>query len=51
VFWGKKPDGKDHLENSNVKGRIILKWIFNMWDGEAWTESIWLRTVTGDGLF
>ena len=22
-----------HLKNSGVDGRIILKWIFNKWDG------------------
>jgi hypothetical protein len=36
----------DHLED----GRIILKWIFENWDGEAWTGSIWLRIGTGGGL-
>jgi hypothetical protein len=23
----------DHLENSDVDGRIILKWIFKKWNG------------------
>jgi hypothetical protein len=31
-------------------GRIILKLIFEKWDGGAWTESIWLRIGTGGGL-
>jgi hypothetical protein len=44
-----KPEGKSHLEDPGVDGSIILKWIFNTWDG-AWTGLIWLRTGTGGGL-
>jgi hypothetical protein len=28
---------RDHLEDSNVDGRIILRWIFRKWDVGAWT--------------
>jgi hypothetical protein len=28
-----KPDGKSHLEDPDVDGRIILRWIFRKWDG------------------
>ena len=48
VFVG-RPDGKNHLEDLCVDGRI-LKWIFKKWDGEAWTGLIWLRIGTGGGL-
>jgi hypothetical protein len=44
-----RPDGKNHLEDLGVDGRI-LKWIFKKWDGEAWTGLIWLRIGTGGGL-
>jgi len=27
-----KPEGKDHLGNPGVDGRIILRWIFRKWD-------------------
>ena len=36
---GKRPLGRP--------GRIILRWIFRKWDGEAWTGLIWLRIGTG----
>jgi hypothetical protein len=38
-----KPEGKDHLEESSIDGRIILRWIFRKWDVGAWTGWIWLR--------
>jgi hypothetical protein len=45
-----KSEGRNQLENPGGDGRIILKWIFEKWDGVAWTESIWLRIGTGGFL-
>jgi hypothetical protein len=44
-----KPEGKEHLEDPGVDGRIILGWIFREWDMEVWIGSIGLRTGTVDG--
>jgi len=46
-----KPEGKNHLEDPGVDGKIILRWIFRKWDVRAWTGSVWLRTGTGGGPF
>jgi len=42
-----KPEGKKHLEDPRIDGRIILRWIFRKWDVGVWTASSWLRIGTG----
>jgi len=27
-----KPEGRDHLEDPGLDGRIVLRWIFRKWD-------------------
>jgi hypothetical protein len=36
-FWWEDLRESDRLVGLGVDGRIILKWIFKRWDGEAWT--------------
>jgi hypothetical protein len=39
VLVGKKTEGKDHLRNLDVDGRIILKCVINKWDrGMDWVD-------------
>jgi hypothetical protein len=40
VLVGKR-ERRDYLEDTGVDGRIIIKWIFEKWDG-ARTGSIWI---------
>jgi len=46
-FWWGFLREREHLEDSVVNGRIILRWIFRKWDVRAWTALIWLRIGTG----
>jgi hypothetical protein len=45
-----KPEGRSHLEEPDLGGGIILKFICEKWDGVAYTELLWLGIGTGGGL-
>jgi hypothetical protein len=40
---------RDLLEILGVGERIILKCVFNKWDGKTWVELMWLRIEKGGG--
>jgi len=40
---------RDHLEDQDVDGRIILNWIFRKWNVGEWTGLSWFWTGTGAG--
>jgi len=48
-FWWGNLEERDHLEDPDVDGRIILRWIFRKWDVGIWTGLSWLRIGTGGG--
>jgi hypothetical protein len=43
-------EGKNHTEDLDVDGWIILKWVFKKWYGDTWTGLIWVKKGTGGGL-
>ena len=51
IINGKGPLRKGYnLIDPGVDGRVTLKWMFEKWDGRAWTGKISLRIGTGGGL-
>jgi len=51
VFWLGNLNKGDHLEDVGVDGRIILKWIFRMWDGKGTVQRTFgfpkMRRISG----
>ena len=48
-FWLGNLRERDHWEDPDVDGRIILRWIFRKWEGVVGTGWSWLRIGTGAG--
>jgi hypothetical protein len=42
VFWWESRKERDHYEEVDAGGRIILKWILEKWNEVVWTGFIWL---------
>jgi hypothetical protein len=45
-----KPEGKNHLEDQGVDGRIGLDWILGRFAVGMWSGFTWLRIGTVGGL-
>jgi hypothetical protein len=49
-LWSGDLRERDDIEHLGIDGRIILKWIFKKWDGEAWTRLLLVSAGAGGGL-
>jgi hypothetical protein len=47
-FWWGNLRERDHLEDPEIDGRIILRCSFRKRDVIAWTGSSWVRIGTGE---
>jgi len=50
IFWLENQKGRDHLEDLDVNGKIMLEWILGKWGVKMWTGFIWLRIRNSAGL-
>jgi hypothetical protein len=49
-FWSENLKRRDHPENLDVDGRLILERISGRQGEKVWTGFFWLRTGTRGGL-
>jgi hypothetical protein len=49
-YWWENQKERDHAEDKDVGGWIILKWILERMNGVVWFRLIWLGTGTSVGL-
>jgi hypothetical protein len=49
-FWWESQKERDHYEDLDIGGRIILEWILERYDEVVWIGLIWLRIGTSGGL-
>jgi hypothetical protein len=47
-LWRGNLRERDHFEDPDIDGRIILRWIIRKWKG-VWSGLMWLKLRTGVG--
>jgi hypothetical protein len=48
--WSENLEGRDHLQDLDINGKIMLEWILGKYGGKVWIGVMWLRIVTGGWL-
>jgi hypothetical protein len=51
IFWLECLNGRDHLEDLGVDGKIKLEWSLGKWGGKVWIGCISLRIETSGEPF
>jgi hypothetical protein len=49
-YWWERQKERDHWDDHDIGGWIIIKWISEGQDGMEWIRFIWLRIGTSGGL-
>jgi hypothetical protein len=49
-YWWESHRERDHQEDQDVGGWILLGWLLERWDGMMWIGLVWLRIGTGGEL-
>jgi len=49
-FWRGNLQERDHLQDTGIESRVLLKLFLEKWDGRVWTELMWFKIEICFGL-